>query len=144
MYGMKYVSRKLCAFLLYNFTSIEFILLLIMTKIIGHLTQINSFICNQIRSVAQSCPTLCHPMNCSTPGFPVLYCLLEFAQTQVHWVDDAIQSSHSLLPPSPPAFSLSQHQGLFQWVYFSHQVTKVLEFQLQHQFSQWIFRVEFL
>ena len=120
MYGMKYVSRKLCAFLLYNFTSIEFILLLIMTKIIGHLTQINSFICNQIRSVAQSCPTLCHPMNCSTPGFPVHHQHLEFTQTQVHWVSDAIQPSHPLSSPSPPAPNPSQHQSfpvsqLFTW-----------------------------
>ena len=56
------------------------------------------------------------PMDCSTPGFPVLHHLLEFAQTHVHWVSDAIQPSHPLLPPSPPALNLSQHQGLFQWV----------------------------
>ena len=65
--------------------------------------------------VAQSCPTLCDPMDCSTPGFPVLLYLPEFAQTHVHWVGDAIQPSHSLLPPSPPALNLSQYQGLFQW-----------------------------
>ena len=76
---------------------------------------------------------LCDPMDCSTPGFPVLYCLPEFAQTHVHWVNDAIQPSH-LLPPSLPALSLSQHQGLFQWVSCSHQVAKVLE--LQHQSFQ--------
>ena len=120
MYGMKYVSRKLCAFLLYNFTSIEFILLLIMTKIIGHLTQINSFICNQIRSVAQSCPTLCHPMNHSTPGLTVHHQLPEFTQTHVHRVSDAIQPSHPLSSPSPPAPNPSQHQSfpvsqLFTW-----------------------------
>ena len=76
-------------------------------------------------------------------GFPVLHCLLEFVQTHVHWVGDAIQLSHSLLSPSSLAFNLSQHQGLFQWV-GSHQVVKVLELQLQHQSFQWIFRVDFL
>ena len=70
--------------------------------------------------------------------------LLEFAQTHVHWVSDAIQPSHPLLSPSPPAFNFSQHQGLFKWVSSLHQVTKVLEFQLQHQSFQWIFRVDFL
>ena len=67
------------------------------------------------RSVAQSCPTLCNPMDCSTPGFPVLHCLLEFAQAHVHWVGDTIQPSHPLLSPSPPALSLSQHQGLLMY-----------------------------
>ena len=65
-------------------------------------------------SVTQSCPTLCDPIDCSTPGLPVLHYLPEFVQTHVHWVNDAIQSSHPLLPASPPASSLSQHQGLFQ------------------------------
>ena len=82
-------------------------------------------------SVTKSCPTLCDPMNCSTPGFPVLCYLLEFAQTHVHRVGDAFQPSHPLLSPSPPAFSLSQHQGLFQWFSSSHQVAKVLELQVQ-------------
>ena len=77
-------------------------------------------------------------MNCSTPGFPVPSLLLELAQTHVHWVSDAIQPFHPLLSPSPPALNLSQHQGLFQWVGSSQQVTKVLELQLQHQFFQWI------
>ena len=90
-------------------------------------------------SVIQSCPTLCDPMDCSTPGLPVHCQLPEFTQTHVHWVGDAIQPSHPLLSPSP-AFSLSQHQGLFQWVTFLHQVAKVLEFKLQHQPFQWIFR----
>ena len=84
-------------------------------------------------SVAQSCPTLCNPVDCSMPGFPVHHQLPELAQTHVHRVGDAIQPSHSLLSPSPPAFNVSQHQGLFQWVSFSHQVARVLEFQLQHQ-----------
>ena len=89
-------------------------------------------------SVAQSCLTLRDPMDCSTPGFPVLHHLLEFAQTHVHWVDDAIQPSHPLLPP---ALNLSQHQGLFQWSGSLHQVTKVLELQLQS--FQWIIRTDF-
>ena len=79
----------------------------------------------------------------SKSGFPVLHHLPEFAQTNVHWVSDAIQPSHSLSPPSLPAFNLSQHQGLFQWISSSHQVAKVLELQLQHQSFQWIFRTNF-
>ena len=81
----------------------------------------------QFSSVAQLCPTLCNPMDCSTSGFPVLHHLPELAQTHVHWVGDAIQQSHPLSSPSPPAFNLSQDQGLFQWVSSSHQMTKVLE-----------------
>ena len=80
------------------------------------------------------------PMNCSTPGLPVHHQFPEFIQTHVHWVGDVIQPSHPLLSPSPPAFNHPQHQGLFQWVSYSHQVAKVLEFQLQHQSFQWIFR----
>ena len=87
----------------------------------------------QFSSVTQSCLTLCDPMDHSTPGLPVHHQLLEFTQTHVHWVGDAIQPSHPLSYPSPPAFDLSQHQHLFQWVNSSHQVAKVLEFQLQHQ-----------
>ena len=83
----------------------------------------------QISSVTQSCLTLCSPMDCSTPGLPVHDQLLEFTQTHVHWVGDAIQPSHPLLSRSPPTFNLSQHQGLFQWVSSLHQVTKILEFQ---------------
>ena len=78
-------------------------------------------------------------MNCSTPGFPVLYYLPEFAQIYVHWVNGAIQPCHPLLPPSFLALNLSQHQGLFQWVSSSIQVAKVLEVQLQHQSFQWVF-----
>ena len=73
------------------------------------------------------------PMDCSMPGLPVHHQLLEFTQTHVHWLGDAIQPSHPLSSPSPVTFNLSQHQGLFQWVSSSHQVAKVLEFQLQHQ-----------
>ena len=87
-------------------------------------------------SVAQSCPTLCEPMDCSMPGFLVYHQLPEFSQTHVHRVGDAIQPSHPLSSPSPPAFNLSQHQGLFQWVSPSHQVAKVLGFQLHHPVLQ--------
>ena len=98
----------------------------------------------QFRSVAQSCPTLCDTIDCSMPGLPVHHQLPEFTQTHVYWVSDAIQPSYPLLFPSPFAFNLSQHQSLFKWVSSSHQVAKVLEFQLQHQSFQWIFRTDFL
>ena len=92
-------------------------------------------ICNklshdQIRSVAQSCPTLCDPMNRGAPGLPVCHQLPEFTQTQVHRVSDAIQPSHPLSSPSPPVPNPSQHQSLCQWVNSSHEVAKELEFQL--------------
>ena len=92
-------------------------------------------------SSVQSCPALCDPMDCSMPGLPAHHQLPKFTQTHVHWVDDAIQPSHPLLSPSPPACNLSQHQGLFQWVSSSHQVAKVLEFQLQHQSFQWYYLI---
>ena len=95
-------------------------------------------------SVAKSCPTLQDPMNRNTPGFPVHHQLPEFTQTHVHWVGDAIQPTHPLSPASPPAPNPSQHQGLFKWVSSSHQVAKILEFQLQHQSFQWTFRTDFL
>ena len=91
---------------------------------------------SSISSVGQSCPTLCNPMDCSTPGFPVHHQLPELAQTHVHRISDAIQPSHPLSFPSPSAFNLSQHQDLFQEVSSSHQVAKVLKFQLQHQSFQ--------
>ena len=94
--------------------------------------------------VAQSCLTLCDPMSRSTPGLPVHHQLPESTQTHVHWVGDVIQPSHPPSSPSPPALNLSQHQGLFQWVSSSHQVAKVLEFQLQHQSFQWIPRTDLL
>ena len=90
----------------------------------------------QFSSVAQSCPTLCDPMNHSTPGLPVHHQLPEFTQTHVHRVGDAIQPSHPLSSPSPPASNPSQHQSLFQWVNSSHEVAKGLEFQLQHHSFQ--------
>ena len=99
---------------------------------------------HQFSSVIQSCPTLCDPMDCSTPGLPVHHQLPELSQTHVHRVGDAIQPSHPLSSPSPPAFNLSQYQGLFQWVSSSHQVPKALELQLQHHSFQWILRTDFL
>ena len=77
----------------------------------------------QFYSVTQSCPTIYDPMNCSMPGLPVHHQLPEYTQTQVHWVSDAIQPSHPLSSPSPPALYLSQHQGLFKWVNSSHELT---------------------
>ena len=98
----------------------------------------------QFSSVAQSYLTLCDPMNCSTPGLPVHHQLLGFTQTHVHRVGDAIQPSHPLLSPPPPAPNPSQHQGLFQRVNSSHEVAKVLEFQPQHQSFQWTPRTDLL
>ena len=82
--------------------------------------------------------------DCRMPVFPVFHRLPKFTRTHVYWVSNAIQPSHPLSSPSPPALNLSQHQGLSQWVISSHQVAKVLELQLQHQSFQWIFRVDFL
>ena len=86
----------------------------------------------QFSSVAQSCLTLCDSMNRSTSSIPVHHQLSEFTQTHIHWVSDAIQPSHPLSSPSLPALNPSQHQDLFQWVNSSHEVAKVMEFQLQH------------
>ena len=97
-----------------------------------------------VSSVAQSCLILCDPVNCSMPGLPVHHQLPESTQTHVHWVSDAIQPSHPLSSPSPPAPSPSQHQSLCQWVSSSHQVAKVSEFQLQHQSFQWTPRTDLL
>ena len=96
------------------------------------LAQLGYFIC--CYSVVQLCPTLWDHKDCSAPGFLVFHYFLELAQTDVHWVRDAIQPSHPLSSPSP-ALTISQHQGLFKWVSSSHQVAKVLELQLQHQYS---------
>ena len=87
---------------------------------------------------------LCNPMDCSTPGFPIHHQLPKLAQTHVHWVGDAIQPSHPLSSPCPPALNLSQHQILFQLVSSSHQVAKILALQLQYQSFQWIFRADLL
>ena len=110
----------------------------------GQMTQATTMGCIQFSSVTQSCLTLCNPMDCSMPGFPVHHQFPGFTQTHVHWVSDTIQPSHPLLSPSPPALNLSQHQCLFKWIGSLHQVAKVLEFPLQHQSFQWIFRTDFL
>ena len=96
--------------------------------------------CSSVQSL--NCVWLCDRMNCSMPGLPVHHQFPEPTQTHVHHVSDAIQPSHPLSSPSP-AFNLSQHHGLFQWVSSSHQVVKVLEFQLQHQSFQWILSTDF-
>ena len=98
----------------------------------------------QFISVAQLCLTLCNPMNHSTPGLPVHHQLSESPQTHVHQVGDAIQPSHPLSSPYPPALKLSQSQDLFQWVNSLHEVAKVLEFQIQHQSFQWKPRTDLL
>ena len=100
----------------------------------------------QLSLVSQSCPTLCDRINPSTPGLPVHHQLPEFIQTHVNWVHDAIQPSHPLSSPFPSALNLSKHQGLFKWVSSSHQVAKVLEFQLQQQSFEWLisFRMDWL
>ena len=98
----------------------------------------------QFSSVAQSCLTICDLMSCSMPGFRVHHQLLELVQTHVHLAGNAIQPSHPLSFTSPPTFNIFQHQGLFQWVSSSQQGANILEFQLQHQSFQWIFRVDFL
>ena len=99
---------------------------------------------SKFSSVAQSCLTLCDPMDHSTPGLSDRHQLPEFTQTHVHSVGNAIQPSHPLSSSSPPAFNLSQHQGLFQWVDSSNQVAKVLEFQFQHQSFQGTLRTDLL
>ena len=98
----------------------------------------------QFSSVTQLCPTLCNPVDCSTPGFSVHHQLLELIQSHVHQVVDAIQLSHPLPSPSPPALNLSQHQSLFKWVTSLDQVARVLEFQFQHQSFQWTPRTDLL
>ena len=100
------------------------------------LKETSFWFCIQFSSVAQSCPTLCDPMNRSTPGLPVHPQLPEITQTHVHPVGDVIQPSHPLSSPSPPAPNPSQHQSLFQWLNSSHEVAKVLEIQLERQSFQ--------
>ena len=109
-----------------------------------HMKRCSTLLIIQFSSVAQSYPTLCNPMNCSTPGLPVHHQLPEFTQTYVHRVGGAIQPSHPLSSLSPPAPNPSQHQSLFQWVSSSHQVAKVLEFQLQYHSFQRNPRTDFL
>ena len=109
------------------------------TQVLVRTLTLMTQLCDIVQSL--SCPVLGDPMDGSMPGFPVLHHLQEFVQIHVRWVGDAIQPSHPLSSPSPHAFDLSQHQGLFQRVSYSHQVAKVLEFQ--HQSFQWIFRVHY-
>ena len=110
----------------------------IKTTIRYHLTPVRMDVIqeSQFSSVSQTCPTLCDPRNRSILGLPVCHQLLEFTQTHVHRVGDAIQPSHPLSSPFPPAPNPSQHQSLFQWVNSSHEVAKVLEHQLQYQSFQ--------
>ena len=111
----------------YIFIEIYFILYFI-ARIVPELVIRSSFGSVQFNSVAKLCLTLCDPMDCSMPVLPVHHQLPEFTQTHVHSVSDAIQPSHPVSYPYPPAFNLSQHQGLFQWVSSSNQVAKVLVF----------------
>ena len=135
---------------LLNFTQLNIIILpLSLIKEISGCGISGGYICLlalsvQFGSVTQSCLSLCDPMNRSMPGLPVHHQLLQFTQTHVHWVGNAIQPSHPLSSLSPPAPSPSQHQGLFQWVNSSHEVAKVLEFQLQHQSFQRTLRTDLL
>ena len=108
-----------------------------------HILSINLHLYIIISSVTKSCLTL-QPLGLQQTDFPVLNHFPKFAQTHVHRVGNAIQPSHPLSSPFPSTFSHFQHQGLFKWVSFSHQVAKVLEFQLQHQSIQWIVRTDFL
>ena len=145
IFEMYYKKHWFVSFTYWSFKNFECNPSLIsLTRLHLHLLPSNSTRSIQFSSAAQLCPTLCDPMDCSMPGLPVHHQLLEFTQTHVHRVGDAIQPSHPLSSPSPPAFNLSQHQGLFKWISSSRQVAKVLEFQLQHQSFQWIFRTDFL
>ena len=135
----------------YRYSLVSDHVVLVSASMVTLLSSFLSFFCLflqfssvQFSSVTQSCLTLCDPMDCSTPGLPVHRQLLESTQTHDNWVGDAIQPSHPLSSPSPPAFNLSQYQGLFQWVSSLHQVAKGLEFQLQDQSLQWILRSDFL
>ena len=117
----------LCIHLFDSYTNINFNFHTVQCCSLGLLGSANGFV--SVSLVAQLCPTLCDPMDCSMPVFPVHHQLPELAQTHVHRVGDAIQPSHPMSSPSWSAFNLSQHQGLFHWVSSSHQVAKVLELQ---------------
>ena len=136
VYKTKYIKYKESLKITYNpqFPGIILVNILALSKLCFSLVKFShSVVSNSL-----------HPINCSMPGLPVHHQFLESTQTHVHWVSDAIQPSHPLSSPSPPALNLAQHQGLFKWVSSSHQVAKVLEFQLQHQSFQWMFRTDFL
>ena len=131
-------STIIVDFIISHFSSVSFSFIYLKLWCLVHTHSV------QFSSVAQSCPTLCYPMNRSTPGLPVHQQLPESTQTHVHRVGDSIQPSHPLLSLSLPAVNLSQHQGLFQWVNSLHQLAKVLEFQLQHQSFPWTPRTDLL
>ena len=116
--------------------------LLLFSSISLHCSLKKAYFYIHFSSVAQSCPTVCDPENHSMPGLPDHHQLPEFTQTHVYQVGDAIQPSHLLSSLSPPASNPSQHQSLFQWVNSSHELAKVLEFQLQHQSFQWTSRTD--
>ena len=133
------IFHKLLSIFIYSwFWPVSFLVLIFWLKIKVQFSSV------QFTSVAQLCPTLVDPMNRSTPGLPIHHQLPEFIQTHAHRVGDAIQPSHTLSSPSPPAPNPSQHQGFFQWFNSSHEVAKVLEFQLQHQSFQWTRRTDLL
>ena len=141
--AMRTLSRKTCPYW-YGF-------FFLLDVALGHGADLNNwsskvweFSSVQFSSVAQSCLTLCDPMNHNMPGLPVHHQLPESTQTHVHCVSDAIQPSHPLSSPSLSALNLSQQQGLFKWVSSSHKVASILKFQLQHHSFQWIFRTDFL
>ena len=142
-----YLSKSTLFLILSIFTStpdiFHFSLILLWFGILSLLISKLQLLNSSFSSVAQSCPTLCNPMDHSTPGLPVHHQLLELTQSHVHRVSDAIQPSHLLLSPSL-ALNLSQHQGLFQWVSSSDQVAKVSEFQVQHQSFQWTPKTDLL
>ena len=125
-------------------TLVRFLILEGKLSIFHHWMWYNLWVCHQFSSLTQPCPTLCDPMNRSMPGLPVHHQLPKSTQTHVHRVSDAIQPFHPLSSPSPPAPNPSQHQDLFRWVNSSHEVAKVLEFQLQHQSLQWTLRTDIL
>ena len=142
---MNFLSKTWWNYTNFNINYFKLKSLSLQQNISIHLTKV----CGSLSSVQFSCslcPTLCNPMNRSMPGLPVHQQLPESTQTHVHRVGDAIQPSHPLSSPSPPALNLSQHQGLFQWVSscFLHQVAKVLEFQFQRQSLQWTPRTDLL
>ena len=123
----KFLCRHVCSFFFFPFGKY------LGMRSLGHMIGVSLTHSVQF---SHSCPTLCDPMNPSTPGLPVHHQLLEFTQIHVHRVSDAVQPSHTLSSPSLPAPNPSQPQGLFQWANSSHEVAKVLEFHLKHQSFQ--------
>ena len=143
VYGVRMCSRFILLQVVDQFSQNHFLKRLSFLHCI-FLPPLSTIRCPSVCSVAQSCPTLCDPMNCSTPSLPVHHQLPEFTQTHAHRVSDAIQPSHPLSSPSPPAPNPPHHQSLFQWVNSSHEVDKVFEFQLQHQSFQWTSKTNLL